>query len=164
MYRLSLHEQGSRHSSQAFLEQGKKIPQHPSVRIDGAQISTFLVSMAAFLGVVQSSTLCARIHTPRKEKFVQLQARVAHDSPPRWLKPSKASMLSTLVLSLVWVTPFVPLAPALTAVWNLTLVISFVNSCMLGQHSISKNAASMVLGVMLMSKSVPVQGPFVTSS
>jgi hypothetical protein len=35
---------------------------------------------------------------------------------------------------------------------------------MLGQHSISKNAASMVLGVMLMSKSVPVQGPFVTSS
>ena len=30
-------------------------------------ISTFLVLMAVFLGVGQSLTLCARIHTPQKE-------------------------------------------------------------------------------------------------
>jgi hypothetical protein len=58
---------------------------------------------------------------------------------------------------------FVPLARALTTVWNLTLVVYFVNSLMLGRPSTSKNEASMVLGVMLMSTCVLVQGPFVTS-
>ena len=41
-------------------------------------ISTFLVLMTVFLGVRQSLMLCEHIHTPKKEMFVQLQARVAH--------------------------------------------------------------------------------------
>jgi hypothetical protein len=73
-------------------------------------------------------------------------------------------MPSTVALTLALVTPFVPLAQALTAVWNLTLVVYFVISLMLGRPSTSKSEASMVLVVMLMSTSVLVQGPFVTSS
>jgi hypothetical protein len=48
------------------------------VRSMSAGISTFLVLMAVSLGVGPSLMLCARTHTPSKEKFVQLQARVAH--------------------------------------------------------------------------------------
>jgi hypothetical protein len=70
-----------------------------------AGISTFLVLMAVFLGVGQSSMLCARLHTTRKEKCVLLQTRVDHDGPPQWVKPSKSSMPSTMALTLAWVTP-----------------------------------------------------------
>ena len=127
-------------------------------------ISTFLVLMAVFLGVRQSLTLYTLKHTPKKEKLVQLQARMAHEGPQQWLRQSKPSMPSTMALTLVWVAPFVPLEQALMLVWNLMIVVSFVTSLIIGQPSTSKNEASMVLGVMLMSTSVLVQGPFVTSS
>ena len=142
------------------------IPQHPSVRIDGAQREhgdIYRVLMAVFLGVGPSLMLCARIHTPRTEKCVRLQARVAHAGPQRWLKLSKPSMPSTMAITKALLTLFVPLAQALTVVWNLTLVFCLVTSLMLGRPSTSKNEALMVLDVMLMSTSVLLQGPFVTS-
>ena len=45
---------------------------------------------------------------------------------------------------------------------NLTLVVYFVTSLMLGRPSTSKNEASTVLGMMATSTSVIVQGPLVT--
>ena len=75
--------------------------------------------------------------------------RVWPAGPQRWLKLSKPSMPSTMALTLVWVTPFVPLAQALIVVstGNLTRVVYFVTSLMLGQPVSSKNKALMVLGV-----------------
>ena len=108
-----------------------------------------IMAVSRFLGVGQSLMLCAHIHTPRKEKFMLLQTRV-------YAKHYGAT--------LAWLTHFVPLARALTAVWNLTLIVCFVISLMLGWPSTSKNRASMVLGVMAMSTSVLVQGHLVTSS
>jgi hypothetical protein len=99
------------------------------VRSMSAGIPTFLVLMAVFLGVGPSLTLCARIHTPRKEKFVLLQARVVKAQYATGAKHYGMPLgPSTMALTLAWVTHFVPLARALTAVWNLTLVVYFVTS------------------------------------
>ena len=121
---MSRHESCFRLFSQPFmlcLSHASEI--QAMLRSMSVGISTFLVLMAVFLGV-GPLTLCARIHTPRKEEFVRLQAHMAHAGPHRWLKSSKPSMPSTMALTLVWVTPFVPLARALTVVWVYLVAIN----------------------------------------
>ena len=98
---------------------------------------------------------------------MQLQARVALVGPQRWLKPSKPSMPSAMALTLVVTLLCLWHGPGTYVVWNLTLAsrllrhLSYAWTTLDFQERDLDGAGRH--GVMLMSTSVLVQGPFVTS-